>query len=97
MPPREIPLTPRGAATRDRIVHATADLMYMKGVHTPPPWTTSGRPQAPASPSCTGTSPTRARWCTRSSRCAGRLRGQQVIERETQRLGRLNSYNGLIR
>ncbi len=25
------------------------------------------------------------------------LRGQQVIERETQRLGRLNSYNGLIR
>ena len=33
MPPREIPLTPRGAATRDRIVHATADLMYMKGGH----------------------------------------------------------------
>jgi len=25
------------------------------------------------------------------------LRGQQIIERETQRLGRLNSYNGLIR
>ena len=32
-PTNEIPLTARGAATRDRIVHAAADLMYVKGVH----------------------------------------------------------------
>ena len=32
-PTREIPLTARGATTRDRIVHAAADLMYVKGVH----------------------------------------------------------------
>jgi AcrR family transcriptional regulator len=31
-PVREIPLTARGAATRDRIVHGAAGLMYVKGV-----------------------------------------------------------------
>jgi len=31
-PTKEIPLTARGAATRDRIVHAAADLTYVKGV-----------------------------------------------------------------
>ena len=30
---REIPLTARGAATRDRIVQGAADLMYVKGVN----------------------------------------------------------------
>src|SRR5437763_14362660 len=30
---REVSLTARGAATRDHIVQAAADLMYVKGVH----------------------------------------------------------------
>jgi AcrR family transcriptional regulator len=32
-PPKNVPLTAKGAATRDRIVQSAADLMYIKGVH----------------------------------------------------------------
>src|SRR6185437_14814249 len=89
-PPREIPLTARGAATRDRIVHAAADLMYVKGVHA----TTLDDVRA-----ATGTSksqlyrhfPDKATLV----HAVIALRGQQVIERETQRLGRFNSFSGL--
>jgi AcrR family transcriptional regulator len=86
------PLTARGAATRDRIVRAAADLMYVKGVHA------------------TTLDDIRAATATSKSQLYRHfpekddlvhaviaLRGQQILERETQRLGRLNSFSGLIR
>src|ERR1700742_2568324 len=89
---RETPLTARGAATRDRIVHAAADLMYVKGVHA----TTLDDVRA-----ATGTSKSQL---YRHSPDKDALvhaviaqRGQQGMQRETQRLGRLNSFSGLVR
>src|ERR1700751_4687874 len=91
-PTREIPLTARGAATRDRIVHAAADLMYVKGVHA----TTLDDVRA-----ATGTSKSQLyrHFPDKDSlvHAVIALRGQQVIERETQRLGRFNSFSGLVR
>ena len=91
-PTKEIPLTTRGAATRDRIVHAAADLMYVKGVHA----TTLDDVRA-----ATGTSKSQLyrHFPDKDTlvHAAITLRGQQVIERETQRLGRLNSFSGLVR
>lgn len=91
-PTREIPLTARGAATRDRIVHAAADLMYVKGVHA----TTLDDIRA-----ATGTSKSQLyrHFPDKDTlvHAVIALRGQQVIERETQRLGRLNSFSGLVR
>src|ERR1700744_2973360 len=91
-PPREIPLTARGAATRDRIVRAAADLMYVKGV--------SGTTLDDVR-EATGTSKSQLyRHFTDKEalvRAVIALRGQQVIERETGRLGRLNSFSGLVR
>lgn len=89
---REIPLTARGAATRDRIVHGAADLMYVKGVNAT---TLDDIREA------TGTSksqlyrhfPDKAALV----RAVIARRGQQVIERETDRLGRFSSYSGLVR
>jgi TetR/AcrR family transcriptional regulator, transcriptional repressor for nem operon len=90
--PREIPLTSRGAATRDRIVHAAADLMYVKGVNA----TTLDDVRE-----ASGTSKSQLyRHFTDKEalvRAVIALRGQQVIERETGRLGRLNSFSGLVR
>jgi AcrR family transcriptional regulator len=89
---KEIPLTARGAATRDRIVHAAADLMYVKGVHA----TTLDDVRA-----ATGTSKSQLyrHFPDKDTlvHAVIALRGQLVIERETQRLGRLNSFSGLIR
>jgi TetR/AcrR family transcriptional regulator, transcriptional repressor for nem operon len=85
-------LTVRGAATRDRIVQAAADLMYAKGVSA----TTLDDIRA-----ATGTSKSQL-----YRHFPGKdalvhavigLRGQQVLERETQRLGRLSSFSGLTR
>jgi len=91
-PTREIPLTARGAATRDRIVHAAADLMYVKGVHA----TTLDDVRA-----ATGTSKSQLyrHFPDKDAlvHAVIALRGQQVIERETQRLGRFNSFSGLVR
>src|ERR1700761_797456 len=89
---REIPLTARGAATRDRIVHGAADLMYVKGVNA----TTLDDVRE-----ATGTSKSQLYRHFPDKEALVRaviaLRGQQVIERETDRLGRLNSYSGLVR
>lgn len=91
-PAKDIPLTARGAATRDRIVHAAADLMYIKGVHA----TTLDDVRA-----ATGTSKSQLyrHFPDKDTliHAVIALRGQQVIERETQRLGRLNSFSGLVR
>jgi TetR/AcrR family transcriptional repressor of nem operon len=91
-PAKKIPLTVRGAATRDRIVHAAADLMYVKGVHA----TTLDDVRA-----ATGTSKSQLyrHFPDKDTlvHAVIALRGQQVIERETQRLGRFNSFSGLVR
>jgi AcrR family transcriptional regulator len=86
------PLTGRGAATRDRIVAAAADLMYVRGVHA----TTLDDVRA-----ATGTSKSQLyrHFPDKDAlvHAVIALRGEQVIERETQRLGRLNSFSGLTR
>jgi TetR/AcrR family transcriptional repressor of nem operon len=86
------PLTARGAATRDRIVQAAADLMYVKGVHA----TTLDDIRA-----ATGTSKSQLyrHFPDKDAlvHAVIALRGRQVMERETQRLGRLNSFSGLVR
>jgi len=91
-PTKEIPLTARGAATRDRIVHAAADLMYVKGVHA----TTLDDVRA-----ATGTSKSQLyrHFPDKDTlvHAVIALRGQQVIARETQRPGRFNSFSGLVR
>lgn len=91
-PEREIPLTARGAATRDRIVHAAADLMYVKGVHA----TTLDDVRA-----ATGTSKSQLyrHFPDKDSvvHAVIALRGHQIMRRETQRLGRFNSFSGLVR
>jgi AcrR family transcriptional regulator len=91
-PPKEIPLTARGTVTRDRIVHAAADLMYVKGVHA----TTLDDVRA-----ATGTSKSQLyrHFPDKDAlvHAVIALWGRQVIERETQRLGRLSSFSGLLR
>ncbi|HSZ42062.1 MAG TPA: TetR/AcrR family transcriptional regulator [Trebonia sp.] len=91
-PAREIPLTARGAATRDRIVQAAADLMYVKGVHA----TTLDDVRA-----ATGTSKSQLyrHFPDKDSlvHAVIALRGRQVMTRETERLGRFSSFSGLVR
>ena len=91
-PTREIPLTARGATTRDRIVQAAADLMYVKGVHA----TTLDDVRA-----ATGTSKSQLyrHFPDKDAlvHAVIALRGHQIMTRETQRLGRFNSFSGLVR
>jgi AcrR family transcriptional regulator len=91
-PVREIPLTARGAATRDRIVLGAADLMYVKGASST---TLDDIREA------TGTSKSQLYRHFPDKEALIRAviarRGQQVIDRETDRLGRLSSYSGLVR
>jgi AcrR family transcriptional regulator len=91
-PLRKVPLTARGAVTRDRIVHAAADLMYVKGVHA----TTLDDVRA-----ATGTSKSQfyRHFPDKDAlvHTVIALRGRQVMERETQRLGRFSSFSGLVR
>jgi TetR/AcrR family transcriptional regulator, transcriptional repressor for nem operon len=85
-------LTARGAATRDRIVHAAADLMYVKGVNA----TTLDDVIAASS---TSKSQLYRHFPSKEDliHAVIALRGQQVMERENQRLERLNSFAGLTR
>jgi TetR/AcrR family transcriptional repressor of nem operon len=89
---RERRITARGAATRDRIVQAAADLMYVKGVNA----TTLDDVIA-----ASGVSKSQLYWHFPGKEdlihAVIALRGQQVLERENQRLQRLHSYRGLIR
>ena len=91
-PPQDLRITARGAATRDRIVQAAADLMYHKGVHA----TTLDDVRE-----ATGTSKSQLYRHFRDKdalvHAVITLRGKQIIDRETQRLGRFNSFSGLIR
>jgi TetR/AcrR family transcriptional regulator, transcriptional repressor for nem operon len=85
-------LTARGAATRDRIVHAAADLMYVHGVNA----TTLDDVIAASSIS---KSQLYRHFPDKEAliHAVIALRGQQVLERESQRLERLSSFRGLIR
>lgn len=89
---REHRLTARGAATRDRIVQAAADLMYVKGVNA----TTLDDVIA-----ASGVSKSQLYWHFPGQEdlihAVIARRGQQVLERENQRLQRLHTYRGLIR
>jgi AcrR family transcriptional regulator len=91
-PARQIPLTARGAATRDRIVHAAAGLMYVKGVHA----TTLDDVRA-----ATGTSKSQLyrHFPDKNSlvHAVIALRGRHIMTRETQRLRRFSSFSGLVR
>ena len=90
--PHDRRLTRRGAATRDRIVSGAAALMYVKGVHA----TTLDDIRA-----STGTSKSQLyrHFPDKDAlvHAVIAMRGQEVMERETQRLGRFNSFAGLIR
>lgn len=91
--PQDRKLTPRGVATRDRIVQAAADLMYHKGVHA----TTLDDVRA-----ATGTSKSQLyrHFPDKDAliHAVIALRGNQVVgQRETQRLGRFSSFSGLVR
>jgi TetR/AcrR family transcriptional regulator, transcriptional repressor for nem operon len=85
-------LTARGAATRDRIVQAAADLIYVRGVNA----TTLDDIRA-----ATGTSKSQLyrHFPDKDAliHAVIALRGRQVLERETRRLGRLSSFSGLTR
>jgi AcrR family transcriptional regulator len=85
-------LTARGAATRERIVAAAADLMYVKGVNA----TTLDDVRAAAGAS---KSQLYRHFPDKDAlvHAVIALRGQQVLGRETQRLGRLSSFGGLTR
>src|ERR1700733_10983111 len=91
-PTREIPLTARGAATRDRIVHAAADLMYVKGVHA----TTLDDVRA-----ASGTSKSQLYHHFPDKGALVHeviaLRDAEVRAREEDRLSRLSSFSGLRR
>src|ERR1700753_3630695 len=88
---RERRLTARGAATRDRIVQAAADLMYARGVNA----TTLDDVIA-----ASGVSKSQLYWHFPGKddliHAVIARRGQQVLEREHQRLQGLHSYRGLI-
>jgi TetR/AcrR family transcriptional repressor of nem operon len=89
---RDRRLTERGAATRDRIVAAAADLMYVRGVTA----TTLDDVRA-----ATGTSKSQLYRHFPDKKALVHAvitaRGQQILARETQRLERLSSFSGLVR
>src|SRR5579875_398937 len=89
---RERRITARGAATRDRIVRAAAELMYVNGVNG----TTLDDVIA-----ASGVSKSQLYWHFPGKEdlihAVIALRGQQVLERENQCLRGLHSYRGLIR
>ena len=85
-------LTPRGAATRRRIVAAAAELMYVKGVSS----TTLDEVRA-----ASGTSKSQLyhHFADKEQlvRAVVALRAEEIIEREHAALQRLRSFNGLVR
>jgi TetR/AcrR family transcriptional regulator, transcriptional repressor for nem operon len=90
-PPQGGRLTARGAATRDRIVQGAAALMYVKGVNA----TTLDDVRA-----ATGTSKSQLyrHFPDKDAlvHAVIAVRGEQVLERETGRLGGLRSFGGLV-
>ncbi len=89
--PQSSRLTARGAATRDRIVHEAADLMYVKGVNA----TTLDDVIAASGASKSNLyrrSPSRET-VPRGDRTAR----SAVDGGESERLERLDSYRGLVR
>lgn len=85
-------LTPRGAATRARIVAAAADLMHLKGVNA----TTLDDVRA-----VTGTSKSQLyqHFADKEAlvRAVVEFQAQAVLGREQDQLERLNSFSGLLR
>ena len=85
-------LTPRGAATRRRIIEAAAELMYMKGVSS----TTLDEVRA-----ASGTSKSQLynHFADKEQlvRAVVGLRAEQIMEREHAALQRLRSFSGLVR
>jgi len=88
----ETRLTPRGAVTRDRIVDAAAELMYVKGVHA----TTLDDIRAAATAS---KSQLYRHFPDKDALVHAVIerRGQQILSRETKRLGELGDFAGLTR
>ncbi len=85
-------LTPRGAVTRDRIVDAAAELMYVKGVHA----TTLDDIRAAAGAS---KSQLYRHFPDKDALVHAVIerRGEQILSRETDRLGQLSDFAGLTR
>ena len=85
-------LTARGAATRDRIVQAAAELMYVRGVNA----TTLDDVEAAAG---TSKSQLYRHFPDKDAlvQAVIAVRGEQVLERETGRLASLRSFAGLLR
>jgi AcrR family transcriptional regulator len=85
-------LTARGAATRDRIVQAAAELMYVNGVNA----TTLDDVRAAAG---TSKSQLYRHFPDKDAliQAVIAMRGREVLERETGRLASLSSFSGLIR
>lgn len=85
-------LTPRGAATRRRIIDAAAELMYVKGVSS----TTLDEVRA-----ASGTSKSQLynHFADKEQlvRAVVLLRAEEIMEREQAALQRLRSFNGLVR
>jgi AcrR family transcriptional regulator len=91
-PAKSTRLTPRGAVTRDRIVDAAAELMYVRGVHA----TTLDDIRAAAGAS---KSQLYRHFPDKDALVHAVIerRGQQVLSRETERLGELSDFAGLTR
>src|ERR1700749_4595104 len=91
-PAKEIPLTARGAATRDRIGQAAADLMYVKGVHATP---------LDDIRAATGTSKSQLyrHFPDKDALVHAVIAAQSatILAREHDQLDRLNSFAGLVR
>ncbi len=89
---QESRLTPRGAATRRRIIDAAAELMYVKGVNS----TTLDEVRA-----ASGTSKSQLynHFADKEQlvRAVVLLRAEQVMQREQAALERIRSFNGLVR
>jgi TetR/AcrR family transcriptional repressor of nem operon len=85
-------LTPRGAATRDRIVQAAAELMLVKGVNA----TTLDDVRAASS---TSKSQFYHHFADKEALVHEviAVRAKEILAREHQRLARLNSFRGLQR
>ncbi|HEX5403689.1 MAG TPA: TetR/AcrR family transcriptional regulator [Pseudonocardiaceae bacterium] len=85
-------LTPRGAATRDRIVQAAAELMLVKGVNA----TTLDDVRAASS---TSKSQLYHHFADKDALVHEviAVRAKEILTRERQRLERLNSFRGLQR
>lgn len=85
-------LTPRGAATRRRIIEAAAELMYVRGVSS----TTLDDVRA-----ASGTSKSQLynHFADKEQlvRAVVLLRSEEILEREHAALQRLRSFNGLVR